>query len=190
VSGAVTPERRFRLAMTNPGAVGVVFSVHDQSDRQAPWHYTIGAGHEHVSEQWHDAGPIDAYDLVVRGPDGFVQRYAGGLDDKAVAAEARLVPGSDKEARLLLANRTGGMMQFIIRLDPAYECDGERERRIAVPAGQTVTHVWSLQKSGGWHDFSIQLAGEQLFERRFAGRIAGLRDPLTDPAIGSMRVTA
>jgi phospholipase C len=190
VAGQVTAERRFRLSMANRGGTGVVLTVHDRTDRQAPWHYTIGAGHEHDSEQWHDAGPLDAYDIVVRGPDGFLQRYAGGLDSKAVMAEAGLAPGKNGEARLMLGNRTDRPLHFIVRLDEAYACDGPRERRIVVPARQTATQGWSLAKSDGWHDFSIRLAEDARFERRFAGRLTGTEKLVTDPAIGAMRLEA
>src|SRR5262249_31150668 len=81
VIATVTPERRLRIEMINKGSVGAVISVHDNRDVQEPWHYTIGAGDRLVNEQWHDddEGPLVAYDLTLRGPNGFWRRYAGSL---------------------------------------------------------------------------------------------------------------
>lgn len=182
VDGGVTPEQRFRLAMRNTGTVGVVLTVHDASDRLGPWHYTIGAGDAHDSEQWHDAGLTDHYDLIVRGPNGFLQHYAGALSE---TADARFVarPGG---ASLKLANRGTTPVLFSVTLDAAYPT-ARRSEILKVAPGSAANSEWSFDASDGWHDLTVRLAGNPNFVRRFAGGVGNRR---TDPAIGSMRLTA
>jgi phospholipase C len=183
VDGGVTPEGRFRLAIANSGAAGVVLTVHDASDRLGPWHYTVGAGHTHDSEQWHDAGLSDDYDLIVRGPNGFLQHYAGTLDGRVDAHFAAKPEGG---AHLHLVNRRATPATFTIALDAAYAADRHLDK-VTVAAGQSATSRWPLTASDGWHDLTIRVAGEDRFLRRFAGGIGNRR---TDPAIGTMRLTA
>jgi len=182
VDGHVTPEGRFGLAIVNGGKAGVVLTVHDASDRLGPWHYTIGAGHAHVSEQWHDAGLADHYDLIVRGPNGFLQHYAGAL---AGRAEARF-EAADGGVRIHLANTGTAPVRFAVTMDTAYAA-GRPVERLTVEPGRTATSLWPLAKSDGWHDLTVTAAGDDRFLRRFAGSIGNRR---TDPAIGTMRLTA
>jgi phospholipase C len=184
VTGGVTAERRFRLAMANHGTAGVVLSVHDASDRQQPWHYTIGGGDSHASEQWHDAGPMTAYDLIVRGPNGFLQHFAGGLE--APMAEASFGQAGEA-ARLMLVNQGATPLSFIVTMAPEYAVGGVAERRHLVAPGQSREDVWQLGPSGGWHDLTIRLAEDAQFLRRYAGSIG---KGITDPAIGAMRLSA
>ena len=188
--GMVTPQRRFRLAMRNPGPVGVVLSVHDQSDRQQPWSYTIGARDAHDSEQWHDAGPIDRYDLAVHGPNGFYQEYAGSLGPDAPLAEALLMPaGPDGAVRIALINNGATPLSYVVSLDPAYRSGSSGgEQRISVPGGQQTVSTWPVAGNDGWYDIAVSLADVAGLRRRFAGfaGAAGGRYR-TDPAIGAMR---
>jgi phospholipase C len=182
VDGGVTPEGRFRLAMANGGQGGVVLTVHDASDRLAPWHYTIGAGHAHASEQWHEAGLTDHYDLIVRGPNGFLHHYAGTL---AGGPEARFEAVGDG-VRVHLANTGKAPVRFAVAMDAAYA--GRRPAEyLTVEPGKTAASLWPLAKSDGWHDLTVTAVGDDRFLRRFAGSIGNRR---TDPAIGTMRLTA
>src|SRR5262249_18567407 len=54
VVAKLNAQRRFEITMINAGPVGATFTVHDNTDAQAPWHYTIGAGDRFASTQWHD----------------------------------------------------------------------------------------------------------------------------------------
>jgi phospholipase C len=183
VDGDVTAAGRFRLAMTNTGGAGVVLTVHDNSDRQAPWHYTIGAGHHHDSEQWHDAGPLADYDLSVRGPNGFFRRFAGSTAPDGDRAEVRIEPGTDGVATLRLINQAGKPQRFAVSSAAGY---GDHPAAVhEVAAGKSVDLPWAIARSGGWYDLEVRLEGRDGFVRHFAG---AHRNTATDPGIGSMRL--
>jgi phospholipase C len=190
VIAAVTPERRLRMEMINRGSVGAVFSVHDNRDLQEPWHHTVGAGDRLVSEQWHDDGPLDAYDLTLRCPDGFSRRYAGSLTPDAPRAEAVLVAQPDAGAvQLVLRNDGRSLMVFTVALDERYPTSGLRTRTVRVEPGAEAREHWPLAKSDHWFDLLITLAGAPEFARRFAGKIETGKPGRTDPGIGLMRMT-
>lgn len=191
VIAGVTPERRLRIEMINRGAVGAAFTVHDNSDAQEPWHYTIGAGDRFASEQWHDAGPIAAYDLTLRGPNGLWRRFAGSFAAQAPRAEVMLLQRpSEGEVELVLRNSGSEPMVFAIALDGHYPAQGARTRRISVAPGKQVSDIWRLATSDHWYDLTVTLVDDAAFLRRFAGKVETGRAGRTDPGIGPMRVTA
>lgn len=187
VIAKVTPERRLRIEMINHGRAGAVITVHDNTDAQEPWHYTIGAGDRLGSEQWHDEGSLSAYDLTLRGPNGLWRRYAGPLTP---VAEVRLVPHPDSgSAELILRNEGNAPAVFTIALDEHYPTDGSRTRTMRVDAGAEAHSLWSLVESDHWFDFLITTDSERAFVRRFAGKIETGKPGRTDPGIGPMRIT-
>jgi phospholipase C len=186
----VTPERHLRIEMINRGSVGAVITVHDNSDAQEPWHYTIGAGERLVSEQWHDEVPLTAYDLTLRGPNGFWRRYAGSLAPEASRAEVFLLSHRDKgAAELVLRNDGTSPLVFTIGLDEHYPTSGDRTRTVHVEPGAESHEHWPLAKSDHWFDFLVTLNGAPEFLRRFAGKIETGKAGRTDPGIGPMRMT-
>lgn len=191
VTISVTHERRLRVEMVNLGSVGAVFSVHDNRDIREPWHYTIGAGERYASEQWHDDGPLDAYDLTLRGPNGYWRRFAGSLAPEAPLADVLVVQRPANGAvELLLRNAESGPLIFTIALDDRYPTQGRRTRTVSVAPGAQAKETWSLAASDNWYDLTVTLASEPRFLRRFAGKVETGKSGRTDPGIGMMCLTA
>lgn len=184
-----TPVGRLRIELVNRGRTGATFTVHDNSDAQEPWHYTIGAGDQFASEQWHDAGPLIAYDLTLRGPNGFWRRFAGKLGDGASRGEVQLNALSKQgDVELVLRNLGDTPLAFAVAMDGHYPVRGARSRLVRVAPGATVLDRWSLVASDQWYDLSVMLEGEAGFVRRFAGKVETGRAGRTDPGIGPMRL--
>ncbi|TPG38661.1 DUF756 domain-containing protein [Sphingomonas koreensis] len=113
--------------------------------RQHHWSYTIGAGDAHDSEQWHEGGVLDAYDLSVHGPNGFFRRYAGSLAPGAPAAEALLDRNSpDGAIRIALINNGATPLNYVATLDAAYRAPQTQEQRYQVAAGHQSLSIWHL----------------------------------------------
>jgi len=187
IAGHVTPERRFRIEMVNRGATGVALSVHDNKGRQAPRHYTIGAGDRYEGEPWKD-GSGD-YDLTLTGPAGLYRRFAGSLAAGAPRAEALLIALPDDNAvELALINGGDRPLRFTVALDEAYATEGARVRTHEVPPGKRLRDRWLLEPSDNWYDLAIRVEGDSAYLRRFAGKVETGRPGRTDPAIGEMRI--
>ena len=58
---------------------------------------------------------------------------------------------------------------------------GDRDAR----AG-TLTERWPLARSRGWYDLLVTVAGDPLFERRYAGHVETGEDTVTDPLMGGL----
>ncbi len=187
VATQTTADRKLKIDMNNRGKAGVVFTVYDNTDAQAPWHYTIGAGERFASTQWHEAGPLSAYDLTLRGPNGFWRRYAGSMAPGAIAADVQAVDRPNKGGiELQLANGGDKPLVFIATMDERYPCEGKRSQRITVAAGHTVKRAWPLSRSDFWYDLVVSVEGDGAFLRRFAGKVETGRATRTDPGIGKM----
>ncbi|WP_226018133.1 phosphocholine-specific phospholipase C [Novosphingobium sp. FKTRR1] len=187
VQGAVTDAGRLRIAMDNPGPTGIVLTVHDNASAQEPWHFTIGAGASHASEQWHEQGAIGSvFDLTLRGPNGFWRRFAGTTDDR-IEVQCRDRPELEA-VELVFSNHGTAAAEFVVSLDAAYPVQGARERRIAVPPGTQRSDLWRLSRSDRWYDLAVTASGTAGFLRRFAGKVENGKPGRTDPAIGQMRL--
>ncbi|MBW6526468.1 phospholipase C, phosphocholine-specific [Sphingomonas sp. RHCKR7] len=183
IVGLVTEAGRLRLEMINRGRQGAVLCARDNRDREAPWHFTIGAGERHAHDRWSDDA---AYDLTLSGPDGLYQRYAGDPAARADVLLTRSVAAG--AAALTLVNRATFPRVFVVTLDAAYP-GAERERRHRIAAGSSLDDVWALQASDLWYDLLVRIEGDATFVRRFAGRVDSGAPGRTDPAIGAMRLT-
>jgi phospholipase C len=180
VEAGLSADGRIRLTMANTGGAGVVLTVHDDTDRQAPWHYTIGVGDSHVADPWREAGPIDRYALTVRGPNGFMRRFVGA--GGAASPEARLVLGRERQARLDLVNPGPVAATFTVTNLPGY--GATTPQHFVVAPGSTRAVARSFEETDGWYDFEIRVEGRPDFLRRLAGAHGNRR---TDPGIGMMR---
>lgn len=161
-----------QLIFRNDGAAGAVFHVYDRLhlDR-IPRRYTVEAG-KSLSDTW----PMDAYDLWVLGPNGFVREFTGaGTPDLNVALAYRPT-ARGVELRL---NNHGGQA---LRLSLTCVYDPGKPKPVAVAAQGTAVLRWDVSKSGNWYDLQLEQGD---FARRFAGRLETGRNGVSDPAMGS-----
>jgi phospholipase C len=185
----VTPEGRLRIEVINRGGTGVALTVHDNTDRLEPWHYTIGAGDRLASEQWHDDGLRSDYDFTLRGPNGFWRRLAGSLASPLAGVGAWLVARrATGDVEIVLRNDRAERARFVITLDEHYSATRLRTREVSVDGRSDVRVAWPLEASDQWYDLAVTVSGAPEFLRRFAGKVETGRPGLTDPGIGPMRL--
>lgn len=190
VNGQMTAAGRLGISIANRGAVGAVFVLHDNHDVKEPRHFTIGAGDSFEVDAWSDGEATDRFDLSLQGPNGFLRRYAGRSCRTATAyGEAVFVERSDQEAvELQLINRSATPVTFLVALDDAYPAQAGRTRRIVISPGKAIGDYWRLTASDAWYDLTVRIERDDMFLRRFAGKVETGRPTRTDPGIGVMRV--
>src|SRR5262249_4183574 len=58
--------------------------------------------------------------------------------------------------------------------------------RLVLDAGETDSKHWSLNRTRGWYDLSVTIAGESGFEYHVAGHFENGEDSISDPLMGGL----
>jgi phospholipase C len=129
----------------------------------------------------------DIYHLRVYGPNGFFREFKGSKDDPAIhiaceyqtAANQKLTGNVD----LMLTNQSNVPLEVEV-MDNAYKNPPVKKR--LDPGDHTGKTVVSLvlSKQFGWYDFTVKIAGSELFVKRYAGRVETGESGWSDPFMG------
>ena len=168
------------LMFINRGDAGAVLHVYDRCAPAAiPRRYTVEAGKQ-LAGTWALAYADAAYDLWVLGPNGFHRQLCGS----GLMPEPQVRVGCDRAGTLsaTLLAPDAAAATFIVAAN-AYGHDGAE---LTLASGHSHVLTWNLSGSGYWYDFTVTVAQQPGFARRFAGRLETGRDSISDPAMGGM----
>ncbi|HEX2312336.1 MAG TPA: phospholipase domain-containing protein, partial [Thermomonospora sp.] len=116
-------------------------------------------------------GDLDAFELVLTGPNGFRREFAGRPGG---VAEVHSTPNpSDRDLWITLRNRGTAELTFQL-VSLAY---GDRRRQVTVRPGQSRTVHWHTRR--GWYDLDIKVAEDPAFRRRLMGHIENGRPSIS-----------
>jgi len=118
------------------------------------------------------------YHVRVDGPNGFLREFKGSPKDPSLAIQVGYAR-TGGSVEIQLENHGSRALEVEIH-DESY---GAKPVSKAVAAGAKAKIVVSNQKTQGWYDFTLKVAGEAGFERRCAGRVETGRWGITDPAM-------
>ena len=164
-----------RLNVTNQGSLGAVVHVYDCLRLESgPHRFTVTPG-QSVGEEW-TAGP---HDIFVIGPNGFHRRFVGDSTRPDPSVSVAAVGRKLK----LVVNSTDAVQRQIEVTSNAYG-DKLKAWSAKLPAGGSINHLWDLDATGGWYDFTVSCAAIPGYARRFAGRFDNGQPTMTDPAMG------
>jgi phospholipase C len=151
--------------------------------------YAVEAGGSVTDEFQLSDFENDAYHLQVYGPNGFFRELSGTKADADV--NITCVYGTDALRKDLLTgslvirftNSGKQAVEFEIK-DNAYKTLSQTIK--INPGKEKIKKLISVNtaKSYGWYDFSVKIKGNQLFERRYAGRVETGKPTKTDPFMG------
>jgi phospholipase C len=153
------------------------------------WAYAVSAG-DALTDSW----PLqdfenELYHLRIYGPNGFFREFKGNADDPQLDIFCLL----NRDAK---NNLTGNIELSIINKDsPTRYMIEVRDNVYKSPTqtkmlnndGSSGSHagiVLNLSKSLGWYDFTIRVSGNNIFEKRYAGRVETGKTGVSDPAMG------
>jgi phospholipase C len=159
------------VTMTNAGARAAHCSIYANSPAaDGPWQFDIPARDGEVSHQLDArAGSNAEYDYTVYGPNGFLRRFAGKIDDVAgqheVVATYELNPPGHKKVALAMTNSSHWPAVFTIASIAG-------RRTFSVAPWQTISDAWDVGWLGnGWYDFTATVDVDAQFLRRIAGHL-------------------
>lgn len=171
-----------KLMFSNTGTQAAVFHVYDRLNLSAiPKRYMVEAGKQ-LDDVWTRLN--DKYDLWVLGPNGFHRSFTGDLTEKhqqESLPEIRIcVEECSYKLTLKVRNDAAKTAKLIVKAN-AYLANKTWE--IETNATEQ-SLVLDMTEFGGWYDFTVTLANDASFSRRFAGRIENNKDSISDPYMG------
>jgi phospholipase C len=154
------------------------------------WAFTVRAA-DQFSATW-PIGDFDKgiYHLRVYGPNGFYREFKGSENDPSVDIQCEYETMTLNKLKLtgnvelILYNQAGKSFDISI-IDNSYK--NPVFSRTVNPSGgmnASLKIPINLSKQFGWYDFSVKIAGDDLFEKRFAGRVETGESGFSDPFMG------
>ncbi len=148
--------------------------------------YALVAGDD-ISDTWNISDFKNGnYSFHVHGPNGFFRVFKGNENDPAI--NVSLIYHTDLKNNLTgniqfkLTNNSNTNQTLEIN-DNAYHA---AKKTIALNANaQKIISIY-LDKSFGWHDFSVKTKGNTVFEKRYAGHVETGKPSKSDPLMGMM----
>ena len=150
------------------------------------WAFAAAAD-DHVAGVW----PLqdfenENYHLRVYGPNGFFREFKGSAADPLldISCEYQRDQKNNPTGMLELKISNPDLQNsYTIEIkDNSYKKD-TIEKKIS-PSGQTAI-ILNPDKSFGWYDFSLKIPGNNIFEKRYAGRVETGKASYSDPAMGA-----
>ncbi len=152
-------------------------------------HYGVKAG-EFVEDSWALSDFENGrYHLRVYGPNGYFREFIGSADAPPVDVQfeaSGLKTATDHVERNIViqaVSRDTKRTLTIEVLDNAYK--NESPKRQLRPDSQQAFRI-NTEKSHGWYNFSVRIAGVPHFELRYAGRLESGSWSWSDPVMGRM----
>lgn len=172
------------IEMLNVGAVAtkaVAMAIYANAHRSGgPWQYTVspyGNGSNGSVSDFFNVGSgfgSGSYDLTVIGPNRFLRRFAGNLDNAGKACSITSSYINDPVSGQLaiyfaLVNGSSESVTFTITANN-YTTQGPWTYVVA--AGATVnTYFSAVATTQGWYDFTITVSGDTSWVRRYTGHL-------------------
>jgi len=190
-----TDKRSFEINLTagnelhGASAAGSPFNVYAPGkylqDSVRTWAYAVKAG-DSVTDSW----PLNEfenghYHLRVYGPNGFFREFKGDAADPRIEASCDYDTKTSNHYGLnITLENFSGEDHRIGLIDNAY--NHKTIHRVLPGAERSPGIFIPLDKSFGWYDLSVRIAGHNTYERRFAGRVETGRPSYTDSLMGNV----
>jgi phospholipase C len=165
----------------NSGQVAAVFQVRSRLSNAGPWTYTVGAQAE-LSDAWTSpAIDLQAYELSVHGPNGFLRTFKGGI---AGNDETNLDVTSAYDIErcgIALRIRNRGASPCPVRILNGY---GKETTAHSLGAEEILEKYWPLDSTFGWYDLAVEVESNRAFRQHLAGHVETGKDSMSDPGLG------
>jgi len=183
-SAKVHATNRIELTFGNTGSAAAVFHVYDRKHLdQVPRRYTVEA-HKELKGSWDLAADDGAYDLWVLGPNGYHRHFTGNATESPVEIQVRYDVANERVA-LLMTNHSHASADYHLAANAYFD----QEPWVGTVAPNSlVERQWSLQASSHWYDFTLTLANQPGYTRRFAGHLETGEPSISDPALGGVAI--
>lgn len=172
-----------KLMFSNTGTAAAVFHVYDCLDLNAiPRRYMVEPAKQ-LDDVW--IAHAGRYDLWVLGPNGFHRHFKGDVQKKAQLEsfpEIRVCVEDCKAALTLKVRHDAGTKPVKLMVQSNAYLPHQFWNLETASTEKELS--WDMTAYGGWYDFTVTLANDKSYSRRFAGRIETKQDSISDPYMG------
>jgi phospholipase C len=155
------------------------------------WAYAVKSGTE-VKDDW----PLvnfenGIYHIRVYGPNGFYREFKGSEKDPMVSVlcryqlQPRRTASISGNIDLMVSNNSGSPVTLVVT-DNVYKTPVIKK---VLPVNSTTDYTTisiDLSRQFNWYDLTVNIEGDDLFEKRFAGRVDTGVSGYSDPFMGKM----
>jgi phospholipase C len=181
------------IQMENVGALAkraVPLSIYANAYRSGgPWQYTVnpyGNGSNGVVSDYFNVGSgfgSGKYDLTVVGPNRFLRRFAGNLNNPGQTSNLASVyavnPTTGQLAiYFVLINAGSNSVTFTVTSNN-YLSGGPWHYTVAGSSEVNTQYFDVIASSHGWYDFTITVSGDTSWIRRYTGHLENGIDSIT-----------
>lgn len=175
-------------------SAGAAFNIYApgkyKTENARLWSYAVTPG-DYLQDKWAvDSFEKGIYHLRVYGPNGFFREFMGDSGDLPAEITCRYQSSAGDLKKL-----TGNIELYISIpsvspsltvqiIDNSFKA-GTIEKLIMADKS-TLQMPIDLSRTSGWYDFSVKIKGNDVFERRYAGRVETGRHSITDPSMGGV----
>jgi phospholipase C len=169
-------------------AAGSPFTVYAQvnNDLQIR-HYAVVPGDE-LKDSWTiKAAANNSYHFRINGPNGFYRELRGTMNDPNVNIQCdyarRKINGQKLNGDIEIHLINSGQATCTVEIaDNAYT-NGKQTKQLSAKGNAKI--VLDLSNSFGWYDFTVRIAGNTQFEKRYAGHVETGELSKTDPQMAN-----
>jgi phospholipase C len=154
------------------------------------WAFAVKTS-DHIEDSW----PLQEfensiYHLRVYGPNGFYREFKGSASDPMIDIfceyQTRMITKTKPTGNIEIIMRNPTSMPYrVVITDNVYK--SPQVKKILHPTdrnnGNMIVPI-DLSKNYGWYDFTIKIIGNDLYEKRYAGRVETGEKGFSDPYMG------
>ncbi len=146
---------------------------------------------DHVEYSW----PVESfenniYHLRVYGPNGFFREYKGSVQDPSIDVRCNYQVLGKDQLKLtgnisLILHNIGQSGLLVSITDNAYKAGSiKKTLNSSGNSSGSIDLPIDLSKQFGWYDFTVAVEGNEIFMRRYAGRVDTGESGFSDPFMG------
>jgi phospholipase C len=165
--------------------VGVPFMAYAMyKDDMKVRSYAVAAG-DIIKDSWQLSDfENNNYQLEVHGPNGFFRSFRGNKNDAGLRIDFSCPPTFEvrnitENIRIVFENRD--TVEYSLEITDHYTGTVQTKK---VRARGFNEINFDLSKTFSWYDVSVRVKGNNIFERRYAGKVETGKESFTDPMMG------
>ncbi|HNP22415.1 MAG TPA: phospholipase C, phosphocholine-specific [Panacibacter sp.] len=126
------------------------------------------------------------YHIAVHAPNGFYREFKGNASDPQINIACNY------QHDLKTANKLTGNIELHFKNESnrklaieIFDHYSKQQQSRLIDANNSAIILFDLTKTHNWYDCTVKINGNNIFEKRYSGRVESGKETFTDPAMGA-----